>query len=204
MKRVVWTVIWWVVLIAAAHAETAPKTYSRPVEAEIYAVFLNQIASKAVLEKTIVIRQATSGLDDLVVSRVDLSKNIRNSIPEASKQVVDDFLRFGDEQSTVSIPSNDVRSDLNYALISDSDYVDIFRDKSWSDNWKRFQKHYPHSPIGYIQFSRVGYDPLSKQSLLYVTFSCGPSVTCGGISLHLFTLKWGKWVEVKSVMWAIS
>ncbi len=202
--RLALTAIALIVLLSACNGDSNPQAHAGSVESEIYASFLNQLDSESVRNRTIVIRQSAAEFDDLVGKRGDLAKEIRGKIPEASEQVVADFLRVGKEQTLIVIPSGYVRSGISYTLMSDSDYRDVFREQSRVAAWKRFQVLYPNSPTAFVQFSRVGYDPISEQSLLYVRVSCGPRITCGSGSLFLFKLKGSTWVNVKSVLWVIS
>lgn len=176
----------------------------RPVESEIYAAFLNKLAQDAsVASKPIVIRESTGDIDMLSGVVSERAKEIWERLPEASATVVADLIRRIDVTARVVIVPQHIRPTTSYAMMSDQTYIQIFAEDSEKQNWQRFQTNFPKSKKAFFQFSRVGYDPQSKQALVYVRFLCFGG-TCGGGWLMLYELKWGRWVEIKQELWAIS
>lgn len=174
------------------------------VELEVYAAFLSKSARDIPQGKILVIRDTSESIDVRRSNAAELKKAIRKSLPQASDSVIEDFVKVSESQQHLNLSSIRLASRADYSLMSDTAYASLFRDNSLRKGWRRFQVRYPDSPSGYIQLSRVGLDPASRQALVYVRFYCGPSSTCGAAYLILFERQSSEWVELNSELWVIS
>lgn len=110
-------------------------------------------------------------------------------IPEATRAVVDDLARVGENLATVRLKMNALRPGLRVRIAPNAELETLFDQSSRDGNWERIKQKYGTTTV--LHFSRVGWDPKSAQALMGAITACGP--LCGAGVLILFKREWGIW-----------
>ena len=88
---------------------------------------------------------------------------IQANILNVSGETLDNYIYANSVPG--KLPSN-MNLGVNYILISTPEFLEITGDPGWEDIWRQ---RYPDSEVGCIAFSRIGFNNLRTQALIYVT-----------------------------------
>ena len=123
----------------------------------IYSLFMDDSNGKI-----IIIREDT--FTDTFPQSEDEAKNyIKSNLQNVSSETLDNYLYVN--SFTSKLPSN-MSLGVNYILISTPEFVEITGSSGWRDIW---MQKYPNSEVSCIAFSRIGFNNLHTQALIYVT-----------------------------------
>jgi hypothetical protein len=124
----------------------------------IYALFMGNSRGKI-----IIVREDTFADDGLAQNEAETKKFIKTNLPGAFDETIDNYLLV----SSVSgkLPAN-MKPGADYELISNADFLEITGDPNWREIWSQ---RYPNSELGGIGFSKIGFNALHTQALVYVT-----------------------------------
>lgn len=200
-------------MLLPAHTSRGPASANSDTEVTdaeyqvLSAYITNAFAAKAGKERAgaelsnIVIVNATksdqddTGNEDLKSASLSkLAKYLRKNAPALNRATVEDFRKVNSVQA-----SFDSRFDLpvKYQLVAQTDINSVFKNHGW---WPDYYKKYPGSR-GWLEFSRIGFSPDSKQALFYVVNACGD--VCGGGSYVVMVKRDSGWRIAKEIpVWA--
>lgn len=179
-------------LTACGGSSSGPAATVTPpptVEQEEYAVLSALIRQNPVgydLGDVVVIRQQTAVSDDAMLDR---TLEERPGLPQ---DLVDSYRSRNAAAYTLEAK---LRLDLDYALLSQTDYEELFGDGQ--GKWADFEAQYPGTR-GWVSLSRVGLTADGDQPLVLMGFRC-PGL-CGAGGLYLLFREDGDWKVQDSLM----
>jgi hypothetical protein len=159
-------------------------------EQAIYASFLKNNLEPIVIQKDTSTGWLPSSEDELK-QRMEY---IASGLPNASNETLDDFFQRN-RQSTQLAP--DMQLGVHYILLSADDLSAVM---DQPDGWDAFHKKY--SPSGYLQFSRVGFNDMVDQAIVYVASIPGPMMGSG--NYYLLEKEAGQWSIREQVLAWVS
>ena len=87
---------------------------------------------------------------------------ITSNLPSVSGETLATYIDVNSTSST--LPSN-MTLGVNYVLVSTPEFLEITSRPDWRNIWRQ---RFPHSEVGCIAFSRIGFNDAHTQALVYV------------------------------------
>jgi hypothetical protein len=153
-------------------------TTEPPADTDAYVAFLlDAVRSAAAEPQAIVVRSVSVTIEHAFRDTgTTLEEKVAKSVPPAATPVVvQSFLRNASRGESIDWGAVSSRTHLPIRVVSDKELQSLLGD-GLANGWSRFYDVYPNSN-GVMAFSRIGWDAMSSQALLYVENGCGP--LCG-------------------------
>jgi hypothetical protein len=197
-------------LAAAAQASPGRSTEATDSEYEVFSAYISQSFIGAVgkdrigkpIAQIVIVNRTGSDKQDLQDLAEDhdlppggIEEYLRKKVPSLRLSTIGDFHRANEKQAQLArrfyLP-------LPYQLLPPETIALTVKDAgSWPEYYKRYE-----GAQGYMWLSRVGFSPDGKQSLFYVSNSCG--ALCATLSYVVMEKHGSAWKVVKEVMILVS
>jgi len=166
---------------------------TRDPEPPVLAALLNSFLKDGPVTGTLVIAEQTIAITDKSSGGLTNAKDVKESVAEASTEVILDFLKVGRQQATLRIARAQVNSQLHF-LIASRAVLERLERSTPETPGAAFKRFYPDS-LGLLQISRVGLNAANNEALVYWQITCG--MLCGSGHISLMRLHDGVWREAK-------
>jgi hypothetical protein len=182
--------------VPSPHIEKTPTPIVLPadIEKEEQAVYSSFFTNYS--EPIVILQETSTGFlpssDNELQQRMEY---ITSGLPDVSKETLNDFLERNRRQPSQLSP--DMQLGVEYVLLSAEEFSAIMNQ---SNGWDAFYEKY--SRLGYMQFSRVGFNKTLDQAVLYVGSIPGPMM--GGGNYYLMEKMDGQWVIKEQVLAWVS
>lgn len=124
-----------------------------------------------------------------------VEKYLRKEVPSLRVTTISNFHRANEKRAQLT---RHFDLPLPYQLVSAEKIGSIVKDAA---SWPEYYKQYPGAQ-GYVWLSRVGFSPDGKQSLFYVSNSCGG--LCATLSYVVMEKNGSAWKMLKEVVILVS
>ena len=195
---------------AAEHTSSGESPEATKAEYEVFSAYISQSFVGAVgkervgkpITQIVVANQTESDKEDLQNLAEEHSlppggveKYLRKEVPSLRVATISNFHRANEKQVQLAR-----RFDLPlpYQLVSAEKILSIMKDVG---SWPEYYKQYPGAQ-GHMWLSRVGFSPDGKQSLFYVSNSCGG--LCATLSYVVMERNGSAWKMLKEVVILVS
>jgi hypothetical protein len=185
-------------IVSPSEIKPAPQTPT-PVDSQadlereeqaVYASFFKNNPETIVIQQEASTRWLASSEEELK-QRMDY---ITSGLPNASNETLDNYFQRNRQPTQLS---SDMQLGIHYILLSADDLSAVLDQPG---GWEAFYKKY--SPSGYMQFSRVGFNNMLDQAIIYVGVIPGPMMGSG--NYYLLEKKGGQWSIREQVLAWVS
>jgi hypothetical protein len=197
VKEFVWTTcLFFLSLALSSQNPSAPNPEPRDDEYTIYSEVIQTEFGKEGVERIVIGDHTLMGLPPVMMGMTQFgsSANMQKIRDTAAKETLQDY----DQKNKSSIPLDSKFSlRVPLVLMSEAERDRIFQVKGKGEKrsgnpkgFEEFYRLYPKSP-GFVTLSRVGFDAVRTQALVYVGYLCGG--LCGDGKFFLLVKEGGVW-----------
>jgi hypothetical protein len=195
---------------ASGQTPSGESAEATETEYEVFSAYISQSFVGAVAEdrvgrpiaQIVVVNRTESDKEDLHDLAEDhdlppggVEKYLRKEVPSLRLATISNFHRANERQAQLGrhfcLP-------VPYQLVSAEKIGSIVKD---AGSWPEYYKQYPGAQ-GYMWLSRIGFSPDGKQSLFYVSNSCGG--LCATLSYVVMEKQGSAWKMLKEVVILVS